>query len=401
MSETEASRLPNGWIWTTIGELVYLNPSWWNKELEDNDYVTFVPMAAVEAESGRINASARKLWKEAKKGFTRFQERDVLFAKITPSMENGKFAVATNLPSGISVGSTEFHVLRPVADIEPKFLLFFLLQKKFRQAARISMKGAAGQLRVPPEFLSQTKLPLPSSAEQRRIIAEIEKHFTRLDAAVIELKRVQAKLKHYRAGILQAACEGRLVPTEAKLAQAEGREYESADQLLKRILKARREKWEADQLSKMEAAGKPPQDDKWKDKYVEPVAAETSQLPELPEGWKWVTVEQLVTKVQYGTSARTNEDSNGIPVLRMGNIQDGKLVFDQLKYLPRGHEEFPALFLELGDVLFNRTNSAELVGKTALYSGSSKPFLFASYLIRVRLANDYVPSLFVYFLNSN
>ena len=89
-------------------------------------------------------------------------------------------------------------------------------------------------------------------------MAEIEALFTDLDAAVAALKRVQANLKRYRASVLKAACEGRLVPTEAELARKEGRTYETGEQLLARILKERRAKWEADQLAKMLAAGKPP-----------------------------------------------------------------------------------------------------------------------------------------------
>ncbi len=106
--------------------------------------------------------------------------------------------------------------------------------------------------------VQEIPLPLPPRSEQDRIVAEIEKQFTRLDAAVAALKRVQANLKRYRAAVLKAACEGRLVPTEAELARKEGRTYETGEQLLARILKERRAKWEADQLAKMHASGKPP-----------------------------------------------------------------------------------------------------------------------------------------------
>ena len=102
------------------------------------------------------------------------------------------------------------------------------------------------------------ELLLAPRPEQDRIVAEIEKQFTRLDAATAALKRVQANLKRYRASVLKAACEGRLVPTEAKLARKEGRAYEPADKLLQRILRERRARWEADTLAKMQASGKPP-----------------------------------------------------------------------------------------------------------------------------------------------
>ncbi len=146
-------------------------------------------------------------------------------------------------------------------------------------------------------------LPVPPFAEQHRIVAEIEKQFTRLDAAVSALKRVQAQLKRYRASVLKTACEGKLVPTEAELARSEGRDYEPADQLLARILKERRAKWEADQLAKMKAKGKPPGDDKWKEKYKEPdPRTDLSELSSLPKGWIWVNLEQLSDETLANTS---------------------------------------------------------------------------------------------------
>ena len=118
-------------------------------------------------------------------------------------------------------------------------------------------------------------LCLPPLAEQRRIVAEIETQFTRLDASVAALRRAQANLKRYRASVLKDACEGRLVPTEAELASSEGREYEPADVLLERILAERRARWESQE--------------KRRGKYKEPSAPDTSTLPELPEGWVWAT----------------------------------------------------------------------------------------------------------------
>ncbi|MFM8272360.1 MAG: restriction endonuclease subunit S [Gemmata sp.] len=120
---------------------------------------------------------------------------------------------------------------------------------------------------------------------------------------------------------------------------------------------------------------------------------------ELPEGWCWATVEQLVSSTDYGTSAKTNEDSDGIPVLRMGNIVDGALSLTNLKYLPADHDEFPKLLLQPGDLLFNRTNSPELVGKSAVYTGSPKQCSFASYLIRLK-SQGMLPYLLAAYINS-
>ena len=125
----------------------------------------------------------------------------------------------------------------------------------------------------------------------------------------------------------------------------------------------------------------------------------SNELFELPEGWEWSSVDSLVALMQYGTSAKTSEEIDGIPVFRMGNIINGAIDFSNLKYLPENHNEFPGLLLESGDILFNRTNSAELVGKTAVFRNQGFPCSFASYLIRIRL-NKYSPKLFSLYLNS-
>jgi type I restriction enzyme S subunit len=120
----------------------------------------------------------------------------------------------------------------------------------------------------------------------------------------------------------------------------------------------------------------------------------------LPEGWCWATVEQVSYIVRYGTSAKTSNNNAGVPVLRMGNIQDSALDFSNLKYLPIDHPEFPTLLLKAGDLLFNRTNSAELVGKSAIYRGEFPLCSYASYLISVRLLIDYLADYLCFYINS-
>ena len=231
--------------------------------------------------------------------------------------------------------------------------------------------------------LYRFEIPVAPLDQQKRIVAEIEKQFSRLDEAVANLKRVKANLKRYKAAVLKAAVEGRLVETEAELARREGRSYETGEQLLQRILETRRSQWQG------------------KRKYKEPVAPDTTDLPELPEGWGWSTVEQMSSLVEYGSSTKTSEDSSGVPVLRMGNIVEGEVRLDGLKYLPVHHDEFPKLLLKPGDLLFNRTNSPELVGKTAVFADSPKKCSFASYLIRVRLVDGAVPKFLAAYINSS
>ncbi|MCK5232836.1 MAG: restriction endonuclease subunit S, partial [Desulfobulbaceae bacterium] len=137
----------------------------------------------------------------------------------------------------------------------------------------------------------------------------------------------------------------------------------------------------------------------WKKKYKEPDAPGNVDF-KAPYSWSLATVKQLAERVQYGSSSKTSEDERGVPVLRMGNIFEGELFLNKLKYLPKDHKEFPGLLLEADDLLFNRTNSPELVGKTATYTGKPAPCSFASYLIRVRLLEGVNPQFLSYYINS-
>ncbi len=233
-------------------------------------------------------------------------------------------------------------------------------------------------------------------AEQRRIVAAIEEQFARLDAGVAALERARANLKRYRASVLKAAVEGKLTEEWRE----ERPDAEDASTLLARILEERRAQWEEAQLARYATKGQNPPKN-WRSKYKEPTAPNIVGLESLVNGWCWATVAQTSHTVRYGSSAKTSIDSSGVPVLRMGNIQDGTLDLSSLKYLPQDHAEFPDLLLKQGDVLFNRTNSAELVGKSAVYKGTPYPSSYASYLIAVRLIEGCLPDYLSYFLNSS
>jgi type I restriction enzyme S subunit len=176
-------------------------------------------------------------------------------------------------------------------------------------------------------------IPVAPRAEQDRIVAEIEKQFTRLDDAVAALKRVQANLKRYRASVLKAACEGRLVPTEAELARKEGRSYEPASELLKRILAERRAKWETDQLQKMIAAGKTPKDDEWRRKYIEPFVPEESELNDLPKGWTWASLDQLSLKITDGEHISPKTVEAGVYLLSAKDVRDEGISLSDAKFV--------------------------------------------------------------------
>jgi hypothetical protein len=199
------------WPQKPLSEVADLNPRLDKSAYRDDLEVSFVPMAAVEAGSGRMEVSQMKRFAAVKKGYTPFKEGDVLFAKITPCMENGKMAVVPKLKTDIGFGSTEFHVLRLHDGVDPRYVYHFVSSQSFRREAAQRMTGAVGQKRVPQSFLEQALIPVPLFYEQQRIVAEIEKQFSRLDEAVASLKRVKANLKRYKAAVLKSAVEGKLL----------------------------------------------------------------------------------------------------------------------------------------------------------------------------------------------
>jgi type I restriction enzyme S subunit len=200
---------------------------------------------------------------------------------------------------------------------------------------------------------------------------------------VAALERVEAALKRYRAAVLKAAVEGKLTADWRARHPAE----ETGAQLLRRILDERRRRWEQEQIAKYAAADKQlPKG--WQAKYKEPTGPETSGLPELPGGWCWAKIEQVIQRSEYGTSVKCDYKADGPPVLRIPNIAAGRIDLADLKRatVPLTIAEGDAL--EAGDLLVCRTNgSIALIGKAALVPDSySPPHYFASYLLRFRFA---------------
>ena len=196
----------------------------------------------------------------------------VLFSSRAPI---GYVAIAAN-PVSTNQGFKTF-VLRD--GLTSDFVYYYL-----QHAKKLAVEMASGTtfLEISGKKAAQLPIPIASLPEQRRIVAEIEKQFTRLEAGVAALRRVQANLKRYRAAVLKAACEGRLVPTEAELQKSEGRGqkskagYETGEALLARILTERRQNWQG------------------RGKYKEPAAPDTTNLPSLPESWTWVSWEMVL-----------------------------------------------------------------------------------------------------------
>lgn len=325
----------------------------------------------------------------------------VLLCKINPRIN--RVWVVELQTAGTVIASTEWIPFFKVPGIKPKYLAYFLQQNEIRTYLAQNVSGVGGSLmRVRPAVVDRLEFKLAPEPEQDRIVAEIEKQFTRLDDAVAALKRVQAHLKRYRASVLKAACEGRLVSTEAELARKEGRDYEPASELLKRILAERHAKWEADQLQKMIAAGKPPKSNEWKTKYKEPTPPDSSELPALPEGWVWSSFEQVISfGPQNGLYKPATAYGKGTRIVRIDDYQDHSFKTpEELRVLELSSVESSVYGLSAGDILVNRVNSPSHLGKAAVISDVIVGSVFESNMMRLRVADSIDPRFIMFYLMS-
>ena len=421
--------LPEGWQWVTLGEVAKINfREPFIRDLPDELEVTFLPMSAVDAGSGTIVAPQVKPLQKVKRGYTSFIEGDVLFAKITPSMENGKATIARGLKNGVGFGSTEFHVLRPRNNVLAEWLFYFIRQEKFRRDAKANFAGTAGQLRVPASFLPGYFIPLAPLPEQERIVARIEALFAHLERAVAALERTRRNLKRYRAAVLKAAVEGDLIKVRATGRSPRRR----SPQLLARILAERRRRWEQAEWEKLvvkakkkaaQARRKPgvrgrparlsdipaeeweaipeaeyarhlPKDDQWKRKYKEPAPPDTSSLPELPRGWVWATLE-MVGEHRLGKMLDKAKNQGELrPYLRNINVRWFEFDLTDIQEMRVSDDELESVSVKYGDLVICEGGEP---GRCAVWK-HKEPMIIQKALHRVRLFSHIMPEFLAYCL---
>lgn len=266
------------------------------------------------------------------------------------------------------------------ARVDPRYLEAYL-QSAVAQGAIDEMKTGGNESGLNLTHDRFRKLPVPVAPldQQKRIVAEIEKQFSRLDEAVANLKRVKANLKRYKAAVLKAAVEGKL--TEAWRKQHP--DTEPASEHLQRILAERRAKWEQAELAKMQAKGKPPKDDAWKKKYPDPTTPDTTNLPGLPEGWVWATADQLCSQITDGEHIQPRYQPIGYPMLTAKNVRDGYVTFDKVDFI--AEEDFIACLKRCAprkdDVLIVSVGAT--TGRAAIVE-ISKPFALVRSVLLLR-----------------
>lgn len=255
--------------------------------------------------------------------------------------------------------------------LNPNFIYFQTIAPKFQKEIKNNASATTLPILNKGKFAKLSFYICPIS-EQGAIVSKIEQLFSDLDNGIDNFKKAQAQLKLYRQSVLKAACEGKLVPTEAELARAEGRDYEAADVLLARILKVRREKWNG------------------RGKYKEPVAADINVLPTLPAGWCWTRFEELLIELKNGYFAGTpNSEPPGLPILRINAVRPLSVSFNDLRYLRGDMNKAINYQLRNGDLLFTRYNgSLEFVGACGMVRRLEIPIIYPDKLIRARVFNE-------------
>lgn len=317
---------------------------------------------------------------------------DVLFNNTNSAELVGKTAVVSARETGFAF-SNHMTRIRPECGVNPSFVarqLHFLWMAGYMKN---QCTNHVNQASISSKTLAKT-IPflLPPAAEQTRIVAKLEELLSDLDAGVAELKAAQKKLAQYRQSLLKAAVEGALT-TEWRAAQRQQHtSSETGAELLARILQERRARWEVKQLAKFAEQGKTPPKD-WQKKYPEPVQPDTSDLPELPEGWVWASLDMLgdiASGVAKGSKIGAGIEVREVPYLRVANVQRGFLDLSEVKKILATERDIAELTLKAGDVLFNEGGDRDKLGRGWVWRDEIANCIHQNHVFRMR---PYLPEI--------
>lgn len=291
-------------------------------------------------------------------------------------------------------------VLRPGPAIRPKYLLYVLQEPETKSKMMDGIAGVA-ITRLTLRKLNDAEVPVAPLAIQDRIVEKLEELLSDLDAGVAELKAAQKKLGQYRQSLLKAAVEGSLTADWRK----HNKPTETGAQLLQRILTERRARWEVKQLAKFKEQDKTPPKD-WQKKYPDPVQPDTTDLPELPEGWVWASVDQCsldeaaITDGPFGSNLKSSHyQETGPRVIRLQNIGDGVFI-DAKAHISQDHyEELTKHAIEKNDLVVAMLG--EVLPRACIIPPGVAPAIVKADCARIRLnTNLAIPRVVMSQLNS-
>ena len=388
MPAGSARNLPHGWRWATMGGIAEVVGGGTPRTTEPSNFeggeIPWVTPADLSGYTEKYISHGRRFI--TRRGLESSAARllptgAVLFSSRAPI---GYVAIAHN-PIATNQGFKNF-VLKD-GGVLPEYVYWWLKSSK-----RLAESLASGTTFLEISGANAKKIPIPVAPleQQREIVAEIEKQFSRLDEAVANLRRVKANLKGYKAAILKAAVEGRLVPTEAELARHENRSYETGEQLLQRILEIRRRQW------------------KGKGKYKEPIGPNSADHYKLPEGWAWASPAQLSAGQPYslaigpfGSSLKVSDyTSAGVPLVFVRNIRAGAFGGQETVFVtPTKAEELRAHWVNAGHLLI--TKMGDPPGDVCIYPSNRPTAVITADCIKLQLASNLLcASFFAYAIAS-
>jgi len=285
----EPYEVPINWNWVKIGQLIEINPPKPKLDLPDEHVCSFLPMGMVNPQNGTIDNLEERTFEKVKKGYTYFEENDVLFAKITPCMENGNTVIVEGLINEFGYGSTEFYVFRIPEKIDVKFIYYLLRSQNFRNQAKSAMTGAVGQQRVPKKYLGNYPLALPPINEQKRIAEKLERLLNKIDEAKQLIEEAKESFELRRATILNKAFRGQL--TSQKYS------YNSTTE---------------------------------KEKNLKSFTISDKEAPySIPDNWKWSRLEEVTTFISGFAFKSMDFEERGFQLIRMGNLYKNELLLDR------------------------------------------------------------------------
>jgi len=355
---TGGETLPESWVPTTLGEICAkvekVNP----KDDPDQSF-TYLDIAAIDNSTQKIVHPKNYTGADAPSRARQLvQAGDVLFSTVRTYLKN--IARVPQQYDG-QIASTGFTVIRPMFGVEAGFLFHLVQTRDFLEPLNAKQRGTSYPAVRDSDVFAQP-VALPPLNEQRRIVEKIEELFTKLDAGVRSLKQIQALLKSYRRSVLKAAVEGEL---SREWREAHRGELEPASDLLERILQERREKF----------AGK---------KYKEPASPDTSELPPLPDGWEWASVDHALSEPMVnGLSVKGSDSPPGVAALKLDAMTANGLNFARSRYLPIDTTKAENLWIREGDFFISRGNGTlSLVGRGSLAQEPPFPAIFPDTMIR-------------------
>ena len=367
---SEINTLPDGWKIEPLGEISSaIQYGYTAKSSQEQIGPRFLRITDIQNDSVVWDRVPFCKIEDKDMGKYLLEENDFVFAR-TGATVGKSYLIRGNIPESV-FASYLIRVRLQRSVVDPRYVAYFFKSLNYWQQINENQAGI-GQPNVNGKKLGQLQIPIAPLEQQKRIVAEIEKQFSRLDEAVANLKRVKANLKRYKAAVLKAAVEGNLTEKWRK----QHPDVEPADKLLKRILAERRKKWQG------------------RGKYKEPVAPDTTDLPELPGGWVWVRLDAIAA-IKGGITVdkkRRDPTARLVPYLRVANVQRGYLDLTGMKEIEAPSSSIENLRLFPGDVLFNEGGDRDKLGRGWVWEGQIEECIHQNHVFRARPYLDAVNS---------